>query len=321
VSTPLVSVIVPAYNYGRFLPDALGSITRQTLPDFELIVVDDGSTDDTPEVLARWRDARLVTVRQANAGIMATREVGLRLARGKYVAWLDADDLWRPTYLERQLGVLESEPEVGFCFTNFVRSQDGTLLPETQFDHATSLRKLPGRPVKADTQARVLTRDTFAALTPFRDMPCWLQASVFRREALDGLRMRRDVQAGEDLYIMLQVYTRARAALIDAALVEVRRHGGNSYSSHDQIRTGILRVVHLALEDLSLTEAQAETLRRRIGSEYLSRGWRHFWAHQPLDAARYYSQALAWPGTRLGALSHLALMPILPLLPRRKPPF
>ena len=322
MTRPLVSVIVPTYNYGRFLPDALRSIANQGCSDLEIIVIDDGSTDDTPDILAHWTDPRLITVRQPNSGIIATRSVGLRLARGRYIAWLDADDMWRPTYLERQLAVLESEPEAGYSFADFVRSVNGRILAETQFDHVPGFRSLPSRPVPADPRARVVMADAFAALTPFRDMPGWLQASVFRREVFTRVQIRDDVTQGEDLYVMLQVYARAgRVAYIDEPLVELRRHGANSYNNSDQIRVGILSVVQRALDDFDLTPAQQDVLRRRVGSEYLSRGWRHFWAHEPADAVHYYSRALAWPGTSVGALSHLAMLPILPLLPRREPAF
>lgn len=322
MTQPLVSVIVPTYNYGRFLPDALRSIEAQGVRDLEIVVVDDGSTDDTPEILAHWQDRRLVAVRQPNAGISAARAAGLRLARGRFIAWLDADDIWNPRYLERQLAIFANAPEVDFCFTDFRRSQDRIALPGTQFDIAAELRTLPCRMVPGDPAARILAGEPFALFTPFRDMPGWLQATVFRREVLEGVRLPPDITTGEDLYLMLQVYARARgAAWIDEPLVEVRRHGANSYLSHDQIRTGVLHVVQRAFRTLDLIPAQAAILQRRVGAEFLSRGWRHFWAHEPGPAARYYSRALAWPGSRAGALSHLAMLPFLPLLPRREPPF
>ncbi len=322
MTRPLVSVIVPTYNYGRFLTDALRSIEAQGVRDLEIVVVDDGSTDNTPEILAHWQDRRLVTVRQPNAGIAAARTAGLKLARGRFIAWLDADDMWNPHFLERQLAIFAEAPEVDFCFTDFRRSQDRIALPGTQFDIAAGIRELPSRPVRGDPAARVFTADPFTLLTPFRDMPGWLQATVFRREVIEGVRLPPDITTGEDLYLMLQVYARARqGACIDDPLVEVRRHGANSYLSHDQIRTGVLHVVQRAFRTLPFTPAQAAILQRRIGAEFLSRGWRHFWAHEPGAAARYYSRALAWPGSRAGALSHLAMLPFLPLLPRREPPF
>jgi len=110
---PLISVIVPAYNSGPLLDETLQSVLAQTWKRRELIVVDDGSTDDTPRRLASYGSA-LRTVRQENLGTGAARNAGLRLARGEYVALLDHDDLWAPTKLEVQLDVARRHPASGF---------------------------------------------------------------------------------------------------------------------------------------------------------------------------------------------------------------
>jgi glycosyltransferase involved in cell wall biosynthesis len=317
---PRVSVIVPAYNYGRFVGDALRSILTQSLRELEVIVVDDGSTDETPEVLAQFTDPRLSVHRTHRVGVSRVRTLGASLARAPLVAWLDADDMWRPGYLERQVAVLDAEPDVAFSFTNFVRTQDGVVLPETQFDHCTEFRTLVTRAAR-EGDAKVIEGDTFAALAPFAEMPCWLQATVHRKSALVDLQPTAGGMEAEDLYLQLQVYTRGGAAFIEEPLVEVRRHGANSYSNGDQIREGVLSVVQQVERNVSLTPAQRAVLRRRIGGEFCRRGYRYFWAHDARRAASYYAQALRWPGTRRGALLHLALLPALPLLPRREPEF
>jgi len=106
-----VSVIVPSYNKALYLRRALDSIASQTLADFEVIVVDDGSSDGSTELAAAYPDPRFRTIKQANAGPGAARNRGLAEARGPITAFLDADDYWRPMYLETGVGVLESCPE------------------------------------------------------------------------------------------------------------------------------------------------------------------------------------------------------------------
>ncbi len=101
-SNCLVSVIIPTYNMGVFVGEAIHSALNQTHDNLELIVVDDGSTDHTAEVVARFGSA-ISYVKQANAGVNAARNHGVRLARGEFLAFLDADDLWLPTKIERQL--------------------------------------------------------------------------------------------------------------------------------------------------------------------------------------------------------------------------
>ena len=318
--TPRVSVVVPAYNYGRFLGDALRSILSQSFESLEVIVIDDGSTDETPEVLAQFTDPRISVHRTNRLGVGKVRVLGIGLARAPLVAWLDADDVWRPGYLARQVAVLDAEPDIAFSFTNFVRSEHGVFLPETQFDHSPRLRDLRTRPSRAG-DARVIEGDAFAALAPCAEMPCWIQASVHRKSALEGVRPKPGSMDAEDLYLQLQVYSRGGAAFIDEPLVEVRRHGANSYTNSDQIREAVLDVLREIERGGTLTPAQRAVLRRRIGVEYCARGYRYFWTHDARRAARYYAEALRWPGTWWSALKHLAALPLLPLLPRREPTY
>ena len=106
-----VSVVVPLYNKAPYILRALESIAGQTYGEFEAIVVDDGSTDGGDAIAARYSDPRFRTIRQANAGPGAARNRGIREARAPVVAFLDADDRWRPGYLETNLGILEKHPE------------------------------------------------------------------------------------------------------------------------------------------------------------------------------------------------------------------
>lgn len=109
---PLVTAAITTYNRARFLPDAVESILGQTVKDFELLVVDDGSSDDTESVIARYGN-RIRYVRQENQGRARARNTAVNLARGDLIAFCDSDDRWAPDRLERQLRVLENRPEVG----------------------------------------------------------------------------------------------------------------------------------------------------------------------------------------------------------------
>src|SRR5215467_8142244 len=104
MSTPLVSVVIPAYNAGAYIEDALDSVFRQTFPRLEVIVVDDGSTDDTRSRLEPYR-SRIHYVWQTNNGSGAARNRGIDVSSGDYIAFLDADDLWSPEKLQIQLGI------------------------------------------------------------------------------------------------------------------------------------------------------------------------------------------------------------------------
>jgi glycosyltransferase involved in cell wall biosynthesis len=118
----LISVIIPCYNHGRYLTEAVASVVAQTFGDWELIIVDDGSTDDSAAVaeqlIARYPQYRIRLLRQANQGLSASRNNGIRLARGAYILPLDADDQIEPDMLAATLAVLERRPEVGFVYTD-----------------------------------------------------------------------------------------------------------------------------------------------------------------------------------------------------------
>src|SRR5437016_10401011 len=105
MSEPLISAVIPSYNYGHFITDAIESALGQTYPHVEIIVVDDGSTDDTREQLAPYSE-RVCYIHQENGGLSAARNTGIRAAKGEWIALLDADDVWHPRKLELQMNCL-----------------------------------------------------------------------------------------------------------------------------------------------------------------------------------------------------------------------
>lgn len=125
---PVVSVVMPAYNVAWCVGRAVDSVLAQDYGACELIVVNDGSTDKTAEVLAAYGDA-ITVIHQGNRGMSAARNAGMRAARGEYVAFLDSDDWWLPGKLSRQVELLHSRPEIGFCSTAArVENPEGKLL-------------------------------------------------------------------------------------------------------------------------------------------------------------------------------------------------
>ncbi len=119
-NTMTVSVVIPTYNRAATLPRAIDSVLAQTLPPDEIVVVDDGSTDNTAAVLARYGD-RLRCVRQANAGVSAARNRGIEEATGEWIAFLDSDDEWLPHKLADQVAILRGHPELRWCVCPSIR--------------------------------------------------------------------------------------------------------------------------------------------------------------------------------------------------------
>lgn len=122
-----ISVVIPTYNYGRFLREAIDSVLAQTYAPLEILVVDDGSTDDTEQIVASYGE-RVRYIRQRNAGVGAARNNGIAQARGEYVAFLDSDDLWLPEKLAKEIARFEADPELGLVYSGAERfDQSGTL--------------------------------------------------------------------------------------------------------------------------------------------------------------------------------------------------
>lgn len=120
MNTPLVSVVVPIHNGAQWLGQTLDSLFAQTYSHFEVVLVNDASTDNLREVLASFHDARLRVVHlQKNVGVSAARNQGIELAKGEFIAFCDADDLCQPQRFERQLTFLEQHPDIGLCGSAF----------------------------------------------------------------------------------------------------------------------------------------------------------------------------------------------------------
>jgi len=115
----LVSVIIPTYNREDLVCEAIQSVLEQTYRNFEIIVVDDGSTDDTKQALIPYKD-RITYIYQENQGGAAARNTGIKAAKGKYIAFLDSDDLWFPQKLERQVEILDNHDDFALVYTNIV---------------------------------------------------------------------------------------------------------------------------------------------------------------------------------------------------------
>jgi GT2 family glycosyltransferase len=185
---PQVTVIIPTFNRARYLTEAVQSVLDQTFPDYELIIVDDGSTDGTSTVLAGFGDPRLRVLRQKNRGISAAMNVGLRAARGEYIARLDSDDAWLPDLLEREAAVLDSHPNIGVVYSR-AQAMSANGIPREyylglplRYPHDTLLSLLWG-----DCTCNITTlarRSCFAAAGPYdetfrmhEDWDMWLRVA------------------------------------------------------------------------------------------------------------------------------------------------
>jgi glycosyltransferase involved in cell wall biosynthesis len=191
VTRPRVSVIVPAYNYAQHLGEALQSVRAQTIADWECIVVDDGSTDTTPEIARQWagRDSRIRYVRQENRGPNAARNLGLSQSGGDYVQFLDADDRLASTKLATHARYLDEHPEVDIVYgpATFFRTEE----PEKVLYSRNGQLSRPLMP-QVSSGAEALRK-----LQMFNIMP--ILAALTRRSVFDRVgKLNESVRTNED---------------------------------------------------------------------------------------------------------------------------
>lgn len=125
---PLVSVIMPTYNHGKFIAAAIDSVLNQTHRNLELIIIDNYSEDDTEEIVASYKDDRIIYLEFRNNGIIAaSRNHGIKHSDGEYIAFLDSDDIWLPEKLEKQIKLFQISNEAAMVYTRFKRIKEGTI--------------------------------------------------------------------------------------------------------------------------------------------------------------------------------------------------
>lgn len=223
VTPPLVSVIIPAYRHERYIEAAIESVLAQTIEDWELVVIDDCSPDDTWERIRRLEDPRITAIRHdANRGAHATLNEGLALSRGRYLAVLNSDDAYRPTRLERTLEYLEDTGAdlVGTA----VRIIDDGGLPITDPGHYWNEwyeGRLKVLRASGDLVAALLEGNLFVTTSNF----------VVRRELIDRVGGFEDLRYTHDYAFVLATAAagESRIALLpDETLLEYRLHGSNT---------------------------------------------------------------------------------------------
>jgi glycosyltransferase involved in cell wall biosynthesis len=186
---PPVSIVVTCYNYGRYLTGCLNSVMAQTFQDFEVVVVDDGSTDDTSEKIKPFlSDRRLTYIRQPNGGQARAKNRGIRESRGGFVAFLDADDMWHPEKLAKQMPLF-ADPKVGVVYSRarYIDVSDQEL--DLEIGHLNKYLQ--------PRQGRVLKHLLFDNFVPF--------SSAVVRRRLIGEGFNENIKMGIDWELWLRI--------------------------------------------------------------------------------------------------------------------
>jgi glycosyltransferase involved in cell wall biosynthesis len=262
-----MSVVIPCYNQGRFLGDALGSVRAATTRPVEVIVVDDGSTDDTSEVAASAPG--IIYVRQANAGLAAARNRGVAEARGDYIAFLDADDRFAAGGLDAGAAALDAHPDCAFVFGRCrMMSASGELMPTSEQPR-----------IECDHYRELLRRNTIwmPAMAMFR------RASVVRAGGFDP-----SVNASADYKLYLRIARECDVHDHAQVVAYYRQHGGNMS----------LNAARMLRESLTVLAAERPFVAGKADLEAAYReGWRtwqEFYGTHLVNEIRAHVHARQW---------------------------
>ena len=277
---PLVSILINNYNYGRFLPEAIDSALSQTYKDVEVVVVDDGSTDESRDLLAGY-GSRVISVLKENGGQSSAFNAGFARSGGDLICFLDSDDIFAAEKVATIVKVFEAHPEIGWCFDR-VR----------KFDHTSGEQSalVPNWEV-----GRVDVRRDMSAGTP-PNMPTITSGISIRREVLSRiLPMPEFIRITSDGYIKLSALALAEGWRIADEVTLQRIHGSNLYTDRSSgkkqlmSKTGVLTGISLWERFPGLQRLGTRLFSRNLGMCWMSGGFepeckelaRAFWAKLP----------------------------------------
>jgi glycosyltransferase involved in cell wall biosynthesis len=270
-----VSVIIPTYNHGRYITDAVDSALAQTHPASEVIVVDDGSTDQTCDLVAPYRH-RVRYIYQPNRGLSAARNTGINAARGEWLAFLDADDFWLPEKLERQANVIATSPGVVLVYCSAWRIEsDGSRVFAKCIDTRKLWPTLRYRNCVSGGSAAVVRKDVVA------------EAGCFD----ESLRACEDW----DLWVRLAAKYRNRFASVDEPLLVIRASPASMSADHIRMTQNTEKILERTLL-LGLKGFRRSLWRRRIRSADLYRAAvsARFWSNKT-ERELLCESLLQWP--------------------------
>lgn len=292
---PKVSVLIPSYNHARFLPAALHSVFAQTYTDYEIVVVDDGSTDGSVELLRSYGD-RIRLYTQSNRGTYPTLNRCIAESRGQYLAILNSDDLWAPIKLEKQVAMLDSHPQVGLVHT------DGYFIDAEG-------RILPGNPLGFEWP-RTPTGNIIEALV--RHNKIIASSVMIRRECFERLGgFREDLFGSGDWEMWFRVALEYDIGYIDEPLTMYRVHGANASFQHRRVYEDDVKVrtetIHAYESRLWQRANDPKAMRLALAHSYACLGTEYALLGDRKRARHAYLQSLKLYPLRFKSLLRLAL--------------
>jgi len=256
MNAPKVTIITAAYNYGRFIEEALQSVLTQSFQDFEYIIIDDGSTDDTPERMKKY-EGRVRYFYHANSGQYQTFNKAIAMAQGEYVAFLDADDTWHPDFLKRSVQFLDHS-EAAMVFCNFSSFDERGIWRTSAFAQIPALRE--SVIVHEFIMERCLEH---LIMQDFIFPSC----SVIRRGVFDQMRFE-PVFKGSDYDFFIRMALHYKIGVMTDVLTNKRDHDHNGSSNLTYNMTDRTGAMQRLLATPQLDPAIVQLAKKRLAEAY-----------------------------------------------------
>lgn len=301
-----VSVVIPTYNRAKYLTESIDSVLAQTLQPRELIIIDDESTDDTKDLVLAYKAPNIRYLTIPHGGIAAARNKGMALASCDYLAFLDSDDRWRNTMIERQLEMLTNDQGLVCSFTNFARFQDEPYQTfPAQFEFYSELSELKDKSRHCNG-GYVVEGDAFTAFTRFHEFPAATPCIMFRRSIISDMQMNESLRIGEDTEFILRAFMRGKVAFLPDVLADIRWHASNiTRQPGTLIELDKIRAL-LCLQEVVDTEARKAALNDRLVKGYLDYAGALIRSGKRIDGIASYWNALKIPGSPKRKIKGLA---------------
>src|SRR6266404_409937 len=282
-----VSVIIPTYNSARFLIDAIDSVLAQTFKDFEVIVIDDGSTDETESLMQKYGSG-VRYIRQENRGVALTRNHGIDESRGKYVAFLDADDVWLPHKLDRQVSALYSRSDFRACYSAFSVAGDNlrSIAVNRSDRRGSALEDLLLRGNVVATPSTVLCERSLL-------------------EVAGGFDPAMSQCADWDMWVRLAAFT--EFLYLDEALVTYRQHDGNMSRDASLLERDSILVLEKGFAMSGLPESLRARRRPAFARNFMVLAGTYFHAGRYADFARCATRSVSMDVKQLAYLAEFPL--------------
>lgn len=269
---PTVSVVIPTFNAITYLPKTLESVLNQTFTNFEVIIVDDGSSDTTQDWICNLADARVKTILQTNQGVAVARNAGIA-SSGDYIAFLDSDDLWEPTKLERQVQCLEANPNVGLVNT-WIKNIDA---------QGNYLSVVPAPEAEGNVWNQIIEENLIlCGSVPMVRRSCFEVVGVFDHNLLSA----------EDWDMWIRLAAKYSFALIKEPLVFYRQHLKSKSNNLEKHLLYRLKTIDKTFQSVP---AELHYLKdRSYGRAYLAIAWKPLLQKDYKTANAYRKKALIY---------------------------